>query len=218
MGDLIKTHSHDLIFQPTETLAARVLHEQQRSDAFEERLEDVQGKYESSRRWSFGFGGAAIALVFAAGLIWLMADSQMADANERVETAETRTAKLSTDLQIEKEITALQREDLNNLKEYERIARDYDKVRHVHLYTIDWYKDRLGVVSELPPKVQEALAYDSKIKVRLGKIQQELETDSKNLTDSVSVIENYVKTRLEEPVPGPPCFPNVIFETSGKKC
>lgn len=211
MGELVPTHSHDLIFQPTESLAAKVINEQQRSDELRDEVEFVRRRFNRSRLWSFSFGGIAFMAALTTAVVALVANAEIDDADSDKDKAESLLA-------AERLVTERQRNDLNSLREYERLAQDYDKVKNVHLFTIDHYRSELEGRGDLPPKVQEALKYDPEIRIRLGKIQQELLQDQQELQGKVNVVENYIATRLSTPIPGPTCYPHVIFESSGTKC
>jgi len=218
MGELVTSHGQDLIFQPTESLAAKVIIAEQRTDELYGKLEETERKYQNSRLRSFGWGGAALAAAVGAGMIWMMASAQIASAEQARDKAIGLQVAAEKALEAEETVTRIQKEDLENLRDYEEIAQNFDKVKNVHIYTLDWYNERVGDLSKLPPNVREALQYDPVGKERLKAIKRELQVDEAKLAEKVEIVETYIKTRLKKPIEQPTCYEDVIFSVNGKKC
>lgn len=225
MGDLITTHSHDLIFQPTETLAARVILEQERREEFERANAELQKRWQRSKLWSFSFGGAAFASAIAATCVWFLANSQIAKAEgardlavEENKAAIERENDAWAAVDASETVTANQADELHNLVEYKNIAYLYDDLENEHLYTLDRYRALLTARgNRLPLEIEEALDYDANLKDWVGEIQQQLRQDERQLVDKIDVIESYIET-LELEIERPQCYPNKVFGSAAERC
>jgi hypothetical protein len=228
MGDLVKTQSRDLIFQPTEILAEKVLLEQERRAEYEEKYDDALRRWHRSRLWTFGFGGVAFSSALAAGLVWVLASTQIAKAEDARDTALEREVVLQDDLDENKAVASTQSDELINLGPYRDLAYLHDDVVNKYMFTLDEFRASLkGYGDRLPREVLDAMEFRSAPKYTPDEFpdisqwvlgtKSTLEDAEDDLRAKVEVVEKYIRTR-QLTVPIRECFPKKVFGGAAERC
>lgn len=214
MGELVRSHAHDLIFEPTESLATKILIAQEQVGRLEEKYEVEKGRRQKSRLWVVFLAGILLACGATMVFMW----SLTAAANENLRKAGEELSIAEEKLRVEQALTDSQSQDLKNMREYRDIAYGYDKVVHEQLVTLDHYKEKLREKGNtLPRDIVDALDYDRDVKNWIAIAGDDLKKVEDSFKTKIDVIEKHISD-IKLNIKAPDCFPGRLFGEDDKKC
>ncbi len=216
MSNLVPVGARDLIFEPTESLSARIISAVEEKNDAEERAKEMEAALQRERRAKNGanlrgmlFFGMIIAAAAAAFFIWTGAQSQIDRANtERAEAIEARDLALE-DLRAAATTNADQLVIIQAFDEYRTIADATYELRRMD-EQLKRYSD------EYRTQPTPGLNREDTIDVRstemdwLSESLADVKTDETRLKAALDAFDEWRRVRLVEP-PAQVCLPKNPF-------
>ncbi|MEM1146873.1 MAG: hypothetical protein AAGH49_03720 [Pseudomonadota bacterium] len=140
MTNLVPVGSRDLIFQPTESLTARVLSAEEDKTEAEKKLEESQAALEKERKkknganlFSMALFGGVLAAAAGAFFIWYGAESQIAKADEERRAALEARDEAVADLSLEQAKVAEQLAEIQAFDAYRPVLSTTHEIGNLEL-------------------------------------------------------------------------------------
>lgn len=207
MNELVPTGARDLIFEPTESLSARIISAVEEKKDAEERMKELEHALRSERRKKNGANlramllfGMVIAAAAAAFFIWNGAEGQVAKADaERAEAIEARDAAV-VELQSAQQNNVAQLTVMDAFQEYQTIADSTIELRRMNEQLASYSESfRLQATPGLDREA--TLDVRSQEKDWLADVQAAVEADRNALESALAQFDEWTRSRLiEKPV------------------
>lgn len=216
MSNLVPVGARDLIFEPTESLSARIISAVEEKNDAEVRLKEMESALHRERRAKNGanlrgmlFFGMILAAAAAAFFIWAGAQSQIESANaERVEALEARDIALE-DVRAADGTIADQLVIIQAFDEYRTIADTTFELRRMN-EQLERYSDEYR--TSPTPGLDRATTIDVRSTQMdwLSEALAGVKADETELKTALDTFDRWLRVRVEEP-PVQVCLPKNPF-------
>ena len=224
MSDLVPIGTRDLIFEPTETLSARIISAVEEKKDAEERLKEIEAALGRERRKKTGanlrsmaFLGMAAAAAAGAFFIWSGTEGQIAKADQERDAAfDARDAAIE-DLRAAETTIENQLETITGFDEFLPVADYTWEVRRLNAQI-------KGYAQEFATRPTPGLNRDATINVEatpetlnwMTPRLNDLRAEETKLQTAITNFQSWVDRRVEEP-PVEVCLPKNPFRQTPRQ-
>nr|WP_070959932.1 hypothetical protein [Hyphomonas sp. Mor2] len=192
MNDLVPVSGRDLIFEPTESLSARILSAVEEKNEANDKIKDLEEQLQRERRKKHGANGRAFGLLVLA----LAAIAAAAFFWNNANMAETDKATVEAQLADANDTIAVQLVEIQGFDDYRALADRTIEVRRLDQILEEMRRDypntpgldrETTILLEAQHANWRAAATDN------------LELDYENLTEAVDAVQEWMRARTIEP-------------------